>query len=64
MSGRTFEPSYSKPFGLDSYEYMMFETHYNNPEGIEGERDVASYTFLHTDKLVETEIGTLTLGNL
>jgi hypothetical protein len=64
MSGRTFEPGYGKPFGSDSYEYVMFETHYNNPEGIEGERDVASYTFLHTDKPVETEIGTLTLGDL
>lgn len=64
MSGRTFEPGYGKPFGEDHYEYVMLETHYNNPEGIEGEKDTASYTFLYTDEPVETEIGTLTLGDL
>lgn len=64
MSGRTFEPGYGKPFGEDYYEYVMLETHYNNPEGIEGEKDTASYTFLYTDEPVETEIGTLTLGDL
>ncbi|EOO02029.1 putative dbh-like monooxygenase protein 1-like protein [Phaeoacremonium minimum UCRPA7] len=64
MSGRTFEPGFGKPFGEDYYEYVMFETHYNNPTGIEGEKDVASYTFLYTDEPVETEVGTLTLGDL
>lgn len=64
MSGRTFEPGYGKPFGEDSYEYVMFETHYNNPEGIEGSKDKASYTFFYTDEPVQTEIGTLTLGDL
>ncbi|KAK5947472.1 hypothetical protein PMZ80_001622 [Knufia obscura] len=64
MSGRTFEPGYGKPFGTDYYEYVMFETHYNNPEGLEGVKDTASYTFLYTDQPVATEIGTLTLGDI
>ena len=64
MSGRTFEPGFGKPFGEDYYEYVMFETHYNNPEGLEGEKDEARYTFLYTDEQVETEIGTLTLGDV
>ncbi|KAI9151240.1 DBH-like monooxygenase protein 1 [Paramyrothecium foliicola] len=64
MSGRTFEPGYGKPFGEDYYEYVMLETHYNNPEGLEGETDTATFTFLYTDEPVETEIGTLTLGDL
>lgn len=64
MSGRTFEEGYGKPFGSELYEYAMFETHYNNPEGIEGETDAASYTFTYTDEQVDTEIGTLTLGDL
>lgn len=64
MSGRTFEPGYGKPFGSDHYEYVMLETHYNNPEGLEGEKDAAAYTFLYTEDAVETEIGTLTLGDL
>jgi hypothetical protein len=64
MSGRTFEPGYGKPFGEDYYEYVMFETHYNNPEGLEGETDAATFTFLYSDEPVETEIGTLTLGDL
>ena len=62
MAGRTFEPGYGKPFGEDYYEYVMFETHYNNPDGVEGETDEASYTFLYNDEQVDTEIGTLTLG--
>ncbi|KAK5045579.1 hypothetical protein LTR84_009197 [Exophiala bonariae] len=64
MSGRTFEPGYGKPFGTDHYEYVMLETHYNNPEGIEGAKDNSAYTFLYTEDPVETEIGTLTLGDL
>ena len=64
MSGRTFEPGYGKPFGDDHYQYVMLESHYNNPEHREGERASASYTFLWTDEPVETEIGTLTLGDL
>ncbi|KAF2785661.1 iron reductase domain protein [Melanomma pulvis-pyrius CBS 109.77] len=64
MSGRTFEPGYGKPFGTDHYEYAMLETHYNNPQGIEGEKDTAAYTFLYTNDPVDTEIGTLTLGDL
>lgn len=64
MSGRTFESGYGKPFSSDLYEYVMLETHYNNPEGVEGERDAASYTFLYDDKPVEMEVGTLTLGDL
>ena len=64
MSGRTFEDGYGKPFGSDSYEYVMLETHYNNPDGIEGETDSSGYTFVYDDKQVETEIGTLTLGDI
>jgi hypothetical protein len=64
MSGRTFEPGYGKPFGTDYYEYAMLETHYNNPELIEGAKDTAAYTFLYTEDPVATEIGTLTLGDL
>lgn len=64
MSGRTFEPGYGKPFGSDSYEYVMLETHYNNPEGLEDQKSTAGYTFLYTDEQVATEVGTLTLGNL
>jgi hypothetical protein len=64
MSGRTFEPGYGKPFGEEYYEYVMFETHYNNPEGIEGEKDEATISFLWTEEPVEVEIGTLTLGDL
>lgn len=64
MSGRTFEPGYGKPFGTDHYEYVMLETHYNNPQLLEGVKDAASYTFLWNDKPVDTEIGTLTLGDL
>lgn len=64
MSGRTFEPGYGKPFGSDLYEYVMLETHYNNPERLEGEKDSASYTFDWTDQPVTTEVGTLTLGDL
>lgn len=64
MSGRTFEPGYGKPFGTGHYEYVMLETHYNNPEHIEGQKDTTSYTFLWNDKPVHTEIGTLTLGDL
>ena len=64
MSGRTFEPGYGKPFGAGHYEYVMLETHYNNPEHLEGQIETASYTFLWNDKPVDTEIGTLTLGDL
>ncbi|KAM0720651.1 hypothetical protein Q7P37_004788 [Cladosporium fusiforme] len=64
MSGRTFEEGYGKPFGEDLYEYVMFETHYNNPELIEGHKESAGYTLLYDDKQVDTEIGTLTLGDL
>jgi hypothetical protein len=64
MAARTFEPGYGKPFGEDLYEYAMLEVHYNNPELLEGVRDEASYTFLWTDEQVETEIGTLTLGDI
>ncbi|KAK5084858.1 hypothetical protein LTR70_007753 [Exophiala xenobiotica] len=64
MTGRTFEPGYGKPFGTEQYEYVMLETHYNNPERLEGVKDTASYTFIYTDKPVDTEIGTLTLGDL
>ncbi|KAK3713043.1 hypothetical protein LTR37_008728 [Vermiconidia calcicola] len=64
MSGRTFEPGYGKPFGTGHYEYVMLETHYNNPEHLEGEKESAEYTFLWNDKPVDTEVGTLTLGDL
>ncbi len=64
MTGRTFEPGFGKPFGSDSYEYVMLETHYNNPEGLEGQTDSSGYTFLYNDQPVETEIGTLTLGDI
>lgn len=64
MSGRTFEHGYGKPFGSDLYEYAMLETHYNNPELLEDQKDSAAYTFLYTDQQVENEIGTLTLGDL
>lgn len=64
MSGRTFEKGYGKPFGSDLYEYVMFETHYNNPDGIEGSKDKAAYNLKWTDQKVENEIGTLTLGDL
>lgn len=64
MSGRTFEPGFGKPFGSELFEYAMFETHYNNPKGLEGEKDAASYTFLYTEEPVKTEIGSLTLGDL
>ncbi len=64
MSGRTFEPGYGKPFGTGHYEYVMLETHYNNPEHLEAQKETASYTFLWNDKPVDTEIGTLTLGDL
>lgn len=64
MSGKTFEPGYGKPFGADSYEYVIFETHYNNPDAIEGEKSSAGYTFVYNDKPVDTEIGSLTLGDL
>lgn len=64
MTGRTFEPGYGKPFGTGKYEYVMLETHYNNPEHLEGQTDSASYEFLWTDESVDTEVGTLTLGDL
>ena len=63
-SGRTFEDGYGKPFGGELYEYVMFETHYNNPDHLDGEKDSASYTFSWSDKPVDTEVGTLTLGDL
>lgn len=62
--GRTFEPGFGKPFGTGQYEYVMLETHYNNPERLEGEKGAASYTFLWTNEEVDTEVGTLTLGDL
>ena len=64
MSGRTFEPGYGKPFGTDHYEYVMLETHYNNPKLIAGAQDNASYEFLYTEEPVATPVGTLTLGDL
>ena len=64
MSDRTFEPGYGKPFGTGHYEYVMLETHYNNPDHLVGQKDAASYTFLWNDQPVTTEIGTLTLGDL
>jgi hypothetical protein len=64
MSAKTFEPGFGKPFGEDLYEYAMLETHYNNPEGLVGEKDTAEYTFLWTDQQVATEVGTLTLGDI
>ena len=64
MVGRTFEDGYGKPFGEDLYEYVMLETHYNNPQGLKGETDNGSFTFLYTEEQVEHEIGTLTLGDL
>ncbi|KAF2759067.1 PHM/PNGase F [Pseudovirgaria hyperparasitica] len=63
MTGRTFEPGFGKPFGSDSYEYVMFETHYNNPDGLDDVSATAAYTFLYNDDQVDTEIGTLTLGD-
>lgn len=64
MAGRTFEPGFGKPFGSDSYEYVMLETHYNNPSAVNGEKDSSGYTFFYTDQQVDTEIGTLTLGDV
>ncbi|KAJ4148154.1 hypothetical protein LMH87_002636 [Akanthomyces muscarius] len=64
MSGRTLEPGYGKPFGADSFEYVMFETHYNNPDALEGEKGSAEFTFTYNDKQVDTEVGTMTLGDL
>jgi len=64
MSARTFEPGYGKPFGSDLYEYVMFETHYNNPQGLIGEKDSASYTFVYNNATVPHEVGSLTLGDL
>ncbi|KAK0302606.1 hypothetical protein LTR82_017817 [Friedmanniomyces endolithicus] len=64
MSARTFEDGYGKPFGSEYYEYAMLETHYNNPQGIAGQTDAASYTFLWTNQQVGVEIGTLTLGDM
>lgn len=42
----------------------MLETHYNNPEHLEGEKDATSYTFLWTDEPPDTEVASLTLGDL
>ena len=53
-----------KPFGEDHYEYVMLETHYNNPDHVQGAKDAASYEFVYSDVPVDTEIGTLTLGDL
>ena len=64
MSGKTYEEGYGKPFGSDYYEYVMFETHYNNPEGLEGQNDTANYGLIYTEKPVDVEIGSLTLGDL
>ncbi|CAG9997271.1 unnamed protein product [Clonostachys byssicola] len=64
MSGRTFEPGYGKPFGEDYYEYVMLETHYNNPDLIDGQKDAASFSFIYTDQPVKTEVGSLTLGDV
>lgn len=64
MSGKTFEPGFGKPFGSDSYEYVMLETHYNNPNAVSNEKSAAGYTFVYNDKPVDTEIGSLTLGDL
>ncbi|VUC20327.1 unnamed protein product [Clonostachys rosea] len=64
MSARTFEPGYGKPFGEEYYEYVMLETHYNNPDGIDGEKSAATFGLIYTDEPVETEVGTLTLGNV
>jgi len=64
MSGKTYEDGYGKPFGSDYYEYVMFETHYNNPEGLEGKSDRATYDLIYTERPVDVEIGSLTLGDL
>jgi hypothetical protein len=64
MSGKTYEDGYGKPFGSDYYEYVMFETHYNNPKGLEGKKDTATYDLIYTEKPVDVEIGSLTLGDL
>jgi hypothetical protein len=64
MSGKTYEPGYGKPFGSDYYEYVMFEVHYNNPKGLEGVKDTAQYDLIYTEKPVDVEIGSLTLGDL
>ena len=64
MSARTFEVGYGKPFGEDSYQYVMLETHYNNPQNVVGQKDAASYNLLYSGHRVETEVGTLTLGDL
>ena len=64
MSGKTYESGYGKPFGSDYYEYVMFEVHYNNPKGIEGTKDIAAYDLVYTEKPVDVEIGSLTLGDL
>jgi hypothetical protein len=62
MDARTFKPGYGKPFGSDSYEYVMLETHFNNPEGLEGQKGAPGYKLLYSDEPVENEIGSLTLG--
>ncbi|OQO04792.1 hypothetical protein B0A48_09716 [Cryoendolithus antarcticus] len=64
MSARTFEEGFGKPFGTEFYEYAMLETHYNNPQGLAGQKASTNYTFLYTDQQVGTEIGTLTLGDM
>lgn len=64
MSGKTFEPGFGRPFGSDLYEYVMLETHYNNPDLVEDEKSAAGYTFAYSDKQVDTEIGSLTLGDI
>eukprot|EP00882_Tetradesmus_deserticola_P004011 GHRQ01004238.1.p1 GENE.GHRQ01004238.1~~GHRQ01004238.1.p1 ORF type:complete len:666 (+),score=115.43 GHRQ01004238.1:226-2223(+) len=51
------------PFGKDSYEYFSIEVHYNNPYGIQGERDSGTGLRLYfTERLRPNEIGILTLG--
>lgn len=42
----------------------MLEVHYNNPQLLVGQTDNATYDFVYTDQQVQTEVGTLTLGDL
>lgn len=42
MTPVEFPPVADLPFGAHSTRYLALELHYNNPEGLEGKKDVRS----------------------
>jgi len=58
----TMPPGTGFPFGKGSYEYMMLQVHYTNPEGRVGVEDSSGVIATYTSQLRPNDLGVLWLG--